>query len=501
VITSYAAIPATVAGEVVFFAFDNFAIPLQDNLLLTLQKAEKHPANPVLRSSEEGAPDDFGCHLYGSVIPIDGKLRMWYLALPKDGPGYGPMAYAESEDGVHWIKPNLGLVEWHGSRENNLCLIEAEETPVYSDGLCVLYDPEDPVADRRYKAAFIRFGPRSTLRALGGDSQRPASTMVTATSSDGLRWQLIDASQPALDEKFEVGSIYRFGGMYHASGQQVPPWVTLTDGRPCGRAVTVYQSPDFVHWSSAKSLAFVRPGYVPMASGLGAEIHLGASTWNRGNVLVGLYGIWHGAPGADGRPLDLRDVRIDLGLVVSNDGLHFREPVPNFTVIPRGDFGEDWDSVALLQGGAFANMGDKTYIWYSHWDCTFSGLHLQAIGLATLRRDSFGNLSRRFRGHEGHFITCPVQFDTPVQIYINAEGLSPNSPLLVEVLNAQNRPLSGYTSEDCVPVTEAGLRQIVRWKHQQALTIPSGEMIKIRVILAGSGESEQRVWALYLAEA
>jgi hypothetical protein len=32
--------------------------------------------------------------------------------------------YAESEDGVDWVKPNLGLVEYHGGRENNLLLME-----------------------------------------------------------------------------------------------------------------------------------------------------------------------------------------------------------------------------------------------------------------------------------------------------------------------------------------------------------------------------------------
>jgi hypothetical protein len=29
------------------------------------------------------------------------------------------MCYAVSEDGLHWEKPNLGLVEYNGSKENN----------------------------------------------------------------------------------------------------------------------------------------------------------------------------------------------------------------------------------------------------------------------------------------------------------------------------------------------------------------------------------------------
>ena len=81
----------------------------------------------------------------------------------------------------------------------------------------------------------------------------------------------------------------------------------------------------------------------------------------------------------------LHGTRIDLGLIVSNDGVHYREPVPDFKTIPRGKEGE-WDSIALTQGHAFENVGERTYIWYAHWDCE-GQFRSQEVGLATLRRD------------------------------------------------------------------------------------------------------------------
>jgi len=45
--------------------------------------------------------------------------------------------------------------------------------------------------------------------------------------------------------------------------------------------------------------------------------------WNRGNVLLGIYGQWHGD-----RSGDRHLVTMDLGLVLSNDGLHYRSPFP-----------------------------------------------------------------------------------------------------------------------------------------------------------------------------
>ena len=104
---------------------------------------------------------------------------------------------------------------------------------------------------------------------------------------------------------------------------------------------------------------------------------------------------------------DLWGTHIDLGLIVSNDGIHFREPVPDFKVISHGKEGE-WDSVALLQGHAFANVGDKTMIWYSHWDTSGEKPETMEIGLATLRRDGFGYLSRHVPEQDAHCITTNI---------------------------------------------------------------------------------------------
>ena len=50
-------------------------------------------------------------------------------------------AYAESDDGVDWIKPNLGLVEHRGSTANNLIL--TDPAPLGILNLKVLADPDD----------------------------------------------------------------------------------------------------------------------------------------------------------------------------------------------------------------------------------------------------------------------------------------------------------------------------------------------------------------------
>jgi hypothetical protein len=56
------------------------------------------------------------------------KLRMWYIC--RDADNQPNVAYAESTDGVTWTKPNLGIVDYHGSTDNNLVGIpNLEGTP------------------------------------------------------------------------------------------------------------------------------------------------------------------------------------------------------------------------------------------------------------------------------------------------------------------------------------------------------------------------------------
>lgn len=498
------------ANETVFFAFDDHAIPLRDNLHLTLVEARKHPDNPVLRCGPEGSPDHGHAILYGSVIRIGDKFRMWYLGMIQrkiergNAPGWWrPMCYAESDDGVHWTKPELGLVELNGSRKNNICLIESDPPSLsrVNDFLTVLYEPDDPDPSRRYKCAFIAHVPLDEVRGgrspIGPNESRWCS-FICATSADGLRWKVVgDRPANSGGERFEVSGLYRFGGFYYATGQLISPWTWLPDGRDVGRAMLAYRSADFDHWSRAKAFAFARPGQTTSPPLAGQQTHMGAGIWNRGNVLVGLYGMWQDGP--KDRPkgsTHLWGTRIDLGLVVSNDGIHFREPVPDFKVISRGNE-DQWDSIALLQGHAFANVGDQTYLWYSHWDCE-GQFRNQEIGLATLRRDGFGYLSRHNPAAPGHLITAPVDASgTAPSVWVNVEGVSPAMPLTIELLDDRDRPIPGFSGADAAKVTVSGIRQKVIWPADK-VSLPAA-VRRLALKIDFPADADVRLYAVYAA--
>ncbi|MBS0210116.1 MAG: hypothetical protein JSS27_14300 [Planctomycetes bacterium] len=498
------------AEEKTLFAFDDHGIPWSHNLKLTLVQATKHAENPVLRRGPEGAPDHGHAVLYGTVIKEGEKFRMWYLGMFEEkiergqAPGmWRPMCYAESMDGVRWTKPELGLVEFNGSKRNNICLIEGEPFSLtrVNDFLSVLHDPSDPDPAQRYKAAFIAHVPYDEITGgmskIGIKEKRVCAT-ICATSADGLTWKVV-GHRPANagGERFEVSSLYRFGNFYYTTGQLISPWTWLLDGSNSSRVMLAYRSPDFVTWSPAKAFSFARPGQLTRPAITGQQTHMGAGLWSRGNVLVGLYGMWQDAPTPPPKGAShLLGVHVDLGLIVSNDGIHFREPVPDFKVIPRGQPGE-WDDVALLQGHAFVNVGDQTMIWYSHWD-TGGKLKSMDIGLATLRRDGFGYLSRKEANSDAHCVTATLMSGATSRLLMNVDGLSPEAPLKVELVDERDQPMTGWSGPDAAMLTNSGTQQEVIWAKTKTASLPAGKQLAIKVSFPEN--SQARLYSLYLTD-
>jgi hypothetical protein len=491
-------------SEHVIFAFDDRLVPFTRNLRLTLNKPEKHGANPVLARGTRGDPDEFGVQFYGSVLRDKGRFRMWYVAvdpeLPArpDSPHVWRAAYAESDDGMTWMKPDLGLVDYGGNRHNNLVYIAP--APLSMINLKVLFDPHDRDANRRYKMT------AHTWWAENGKKGR--GTLCPLVSPDGLRWRLAVEAVPQggmlpvenivlPPHHFEAaGGLYRWKGVYYASGQSGPP--QLHDPREyCGREVMMHRSPDFVRWSETASVGFLRSNQRTQSFRYteGEETHEGVSVWHRGNVLLGIYGIWHGGPA-------WADRTIDLGFLVSNDGIHFREPVPEAIWLERGRDG-DWDQGGLIQGQGFANVRDRTFIYYGAWDPRPGPDNYQprgGVGLATLGRDRFGYLSARESPSDVRpcsfppsLVTATIPLRRAEDLFVNADGLSASAPLTFELLTETERPIERFAGRASGIAAENGFRSPVLWDSRAAsdvldepvrvkVTFPSGRLARLYAI-------------------
>ena len=248
-------------------------------------------------------------------------------------------------------------------------------------------------------------------------------------------------------------------------------------------------------------------------------MHMGAGLWNRGNVVVGLYGRWYGdtmpqprAKGANskaGSPVE--SLKIDLGLCYSNDAIHYREPVENFVYVPRGE-SHEWDSEAILQAHAFHNTDAETLIWYSHWNTSnpwpipllpekIESRKIMGVGLLTLRRDGFGYLSKivkqsnsargmHRRDAAASILTKPLTLSKPGKLVLNVDGVSIEAPFTVSLVDDAEQPLPGTRPTQ---VTTSGVRVPV----DLGVPLPADKPFRVKIEWPGEA-ADPHFYAAYL---
>ena len=430
-----------------------------DNVEHLFHSATRHPANPVLeydvtRPWERPARGPAASVIYDHE---DGHFKCWYQALvggegPPEQPGQNTLSYAASEDGVHWTKPHLGLHEVAGTKDHNIVV-----PPEYHEGQdhweSVLKDTFDPDPARRYKG----FGWSSLTKCLH-----------TMTSPDGLNWT--HREDPIFEKIGDAQAM-----MIDTAQKR---YVTFL--RSGNRLYSV--SEDFVHWS--KPAVSLRP--LPGQSGHATMYnHVG---FNYGDQYLGVVSYYH---------QDKRDPRfplLDLRLLSSDDGLHYRypgaKPRSREALVGCGTYGE-WDRfMVLLTGAPPVRFGDKLHIYYRGFPCRHAphgppnnmDSHLGGgIGLATIRADGFASLAAGF--DSGRITTKPIVFDGST-LHINAKA-NFHAQVVAEVLDAKGKPIAGYTTNDCVPMTVDSVDHAIEWK-QAKLAALTGRPIKLRFHLVNT---------------
>jgi hypothetical protein len=160
-------------------------------------RIEQRSTKPMLVSDRPYEDFQIGCV---NVIREGKVWHMWYSAYDHnyktDADGY--LCYARSADGLKWEKPNLGLVEYGGNKDNNILIAGPPIGGVH--GHTVFLDPSAPAAER-FKLVF-------TKNVNGG------WLVAGGTSPDGIHWKLIDKLLLARNSDtqtvcFRDGEVYR----------------------------------------------------------------------------------------------------------------------------------------------------------------------------------------------------------------------------------------------------------------------------------------------------
>ena len=405
--------------------------------------AEKHPANPIIEADRpwEGISAITGPYVYGTAMREGGRFRLWYQILNRGN----HVGYAESGDGVHWTKPNLGIISFAGSRDNNLVVSAAQ--PEAAGGHChnpsVISCPWESDPARRY--------------ALYGFDAEAGHARV-AFSADGLRWRYAPgtASHP-LFRSSDVVNFFRdvYRGRYAAT------WKTRNRR---GRAVGVTWSEDGLAWTKpVDGPVFVADDLDPDAT----QIY-GMPVFPYQGLYIGIPWVYHARYFRFGEYSvpKLHEAQedsprtMDAQLAWSWDLINWTRPAERRPFIVRGAPGA-WDRGMIVTARAPLVAEDRLFFYYGGCDGFHDDPRVRAaIGLAMLRLDGF--CSMQAGESEGWLVTRREPFAIPA-VTLNART-RPGGWVAAEILDRRNRPVPGFSRADCLAFSGDSVRHELKWK-------------------------------------
>lgn len=208
---------------------DEYLIDSRKNLSFELHSPVPKEVVMTFNLPWEGPLSD-----YITVFQDAGRFRMYYATKPHGNRRGVPVytCYAESQDGIIWEKPSLGLVEFEGSTENNI--VWTSERGKAATNFTAFLDTRPGVpADQRYKA-------------LGGAGDNWG--LQALASEDGIHWRLLRENPVVTGGKFDSQNL----AFWDERQRQYVCYYRIKPGGV--RAIARATSPDFIQWSPGEPI-------------------------------------------------------------------------------------------------------------------------------------------------------------------------------------------------------------------------------------------------------
>ena len=433
-----------------------------------------HQPGELLITADQPYEEGGGINLYCSVLKEpNGLVRVWYDLVTPTGPGpyehERRVCYAESRNGLDFVKPELGLFEVKGSKKNNVVI------PGVIGGSSVWLDPQAS-AEHRYKTQAKVY---------------PTGKFHMHSSPDGLTWKLlaeIDPQGPHDTQSIifwdQPSQRYLFFGRHRAISPEIDvlcrsvrraELTDLTQIKNTGLAIW----PDAVDRAKHES-----PPNVAPVDYYGATVF--SYPYVDGVYVMLAQAFWHWLPtdsSAGTLSPGLRDVR----LAISHDSKKFERVGGRRPFMRPGPAGR-FDSQQIWAMPNPIIMGDEIWIYYSalNWDRTDqtdpdapNGKRISGVGRAVLRLDGFVSVDAPYSG--GEFTTPLLKF-AGNRLELNVDT-SAGGAVRVELLDESGRGILGYSGNDAPWQVGNSVRFPVAWRGAPDLRHLAGKPIRLRISL------------------
>lgn len=391
------------------------------------------------------------------------------------------LCYAESDDGVHWRKPELGLHEFEGSRKNNIVLAphaigHSTVDPAHSS---VFKDPNPKAAEEARYKAIIR-----GKQHLG---------LLAFQSPDGLRWTPMRERPVITEGAFDSQNLAFWDpvrGEYRAYFRTFTAGITSNEQwKPAGaRAIRTATSDNFVDWKNAADLSYVDSPeehlYTNQIKPYHRAPHIFIGFPAR-YVERGWSDSMRALPEPERRQWRARaeerfGAALSEGLIMSSrDGVHFHRWNEAF-LRPGPERPGSW-----LYGHAFigwhivetasalAGAPNELSIYAVEGNWHGKGNQLRRY---SLRLDGFVSVSAGWKG--GRLLTRPLVFDGD-QLEINFATSAAGS-LRVEIQDLHGNPVKGLALADCAEVFGDSVSRRVTWNSDAKLSALAGKPLRLQ---------------------
>lgn len=442
--------PVKVGSQKQLFV-DDYFIQESEGIKLTINPPRKD-AKPCIIAEKPWESFEVGG--YNTVMEDEGIYKMWYDAMANDGSRW--LCYATSQDGIHWEKPELGLVEFDGNKENNIVFPLVEKRG-HEPG-CVFIDknPGCP-PEQKYKMV-------CSCDGLGGNGT------YLFYSTDGLRWNPI-SDKPSFRPS-DTGNVCFWDkriGRYVAyvriwSPMRMVGRCEFDDLSDWGKEQTVFpydelDPPDMDFYTNAAiKYPFAENVYLMFPS---AYFHYPEPP-------VGKY--------SNDGPLDIR-------FATSRDGIHWTR-IERRPFVSLGIKGE-WDDSAIYMTTGLIRNGAEIWMYYTGYDFTHGAYNIAedkfkgGIGRLTLRLDGYISADAEYTG--GSLTTVPLTFSGK-QLQLNVQTSVAGS-VQVEILDADGKAVPGFSLSDVDVIKGNFIDKTVRWQGNADVSSLDGKPIQLHFVM------------------
>lgn len=390
---------------------------------------------------------------YVTVLKDGDTYRMYYRGWHSTGRDADVTCYAESKDGVHWTRPDLGLFEVQGSRKNNVIL--AGDSP-FSHNFCPFVDTRPGVPpDQRFKA-------------LAGSRK---SGLVPFVSGDGIRWRKLQEKPVFTGGAFDSQNVPFWS---EAEGCYVLYYRTFNKGV---RTISRATSKDFINWTKG----------VPMRFGDAPAEHLYTNQTHPYFRAPHLY-VALPMRFMPGRKVLTAEQAKEQGVLpgyagdcaeavfmTSRGGDRYDRTFMEGFIRPGTDPG-NWASRAGIAALGVVPTGPAELSLYKQAHYAQPSAHLLRF---TLRTDGFTSVNAPFAG--GELVTKPLTFqgkELELNVATGAAG-----GVRVEVQDASGKPLPGYTLADADEIIGDAIERVVTWKGKRDVSNLAGRPVRLRFVM------------------